>query len=528
MRMDISQHMGMRQEMKLAPRMIQSMEILQLPIMQLEERLREEHEKGGAIELGPSNIEKSSTDLEAQNGAKEVSDKESGEGPSEAESEAYQQLVSEFNDSYSPGSGPSRAAGAELADKKHDAMMNAADRPPSLEDHLLEQLALVEFEDPDVRAFAEYLVSNLDRRGFLNGPLEEMRRDWRPDHAPEPEPAVAAAAGSVPIFQTDGDDHAEANGIAARPAYLTEDQAAEAILAVQSLEPTGVGAADLRECLLLQIDQNPRIQDAELLYSIVANHLDDLEHNRLPVIQRKTGLTMEQIHEAIEQLKHLELNPASGFTDDGVQYVVPDIFVNQGDDGQWKIHINDDHVPNVRISRDYERMLRQKGNDPNVLEYVKRKLNAARWLIESIEQRRNTIRKVSQAIVDAQKGFLDHGPDAIEPLKMQQIADVVGVHVTTVSRAVDDKWIQTPRGIFPLKRFFGGGTTTASGEEVAWDTIKRKLTEVVEDEDKNSPFSDEALVEQMAKHGYPLARRTVTKYRKMLGIPSSRQRKVHV
>jgi RNA polymerase sigma-54 factor len=162
---------------------------------------------------------------------------------------------------------------------------------------------------------------------------------------------------------------------------------------------------------------------------------------------------------------------------------------------------------------------------PEDKEYIKRKINSAQWLIDSIEQRRNTLTKVAQAIVNYQTEFLNKGPEFIEPLKMQQIADQVGVHVTTVSRAVDDKWIQTPRGIFPLKRFFGGGTVSADGEEVAWDAVRLKLHEIVDHENKQQPFSDDELVKELAKHGLTVARRTVTKYRKAMKIPSSRQRR---
>src|SRR5208283_3209863 len=158
-------------------------------------------------------------------------------------------------------------------------------------------------------------------------------------------------------------------------------------------------------------------------------------------------------------------------------------------------------------------------------EFLKRKIQSAQWLIEAIEQRRNTLAKVTRAIIAHQRAFLDQGPEHIEPLKMQQIADQVGVHVTTVSRAVDDKWIQTPRGIFPLKRFFVGGTTSAAGEEVAWDTVRLKLQEIVDGEDKQHPLSDDQLVQQLAASGITVARRTVTKYRKAMGILSSRQRR---
>ena len=157
--------------------------------------------------------------------------------------------------------------------------------------------------------------------------------------------------------------------------------------------------------------------------------------------------------------------------------------------------------------------------------FIRRKIESANWLIEAIQQRRNTVLKVAQSIVDYQKRFLDDGPEFIEPLKMQQIADVVKVHVTTISRAVDDKWIQTPRGIFPLKRFFVGGTRSEDGEDVAWDTIRIKLNELIDKEDKQKPYSDDDLVGELSKIGFTVARRTITKYRKKMGIPSSRQRK---
>ena len=193
--------------------------------------------------------------------------------------------------------------------------------------------------------------------------------------------------------------------------------------------------------------------------------------------------------------------------------------------------ILDDWVPSIYISQRYINLYREKKDDPGTKDYLKRKIQAATWLLESIEQRRNTLEKVTRAIIQHQRAFLDQGPEHIEPLKMQQIADQVGVHVTTVSRAVDDKWVQTPRGIFPLKRFFGGGTKMKNeagletGEEVAWEVIKNKLLEIIGAKDKSNPLSDEELVTKLNEAGYPVVRRTVTKYRKMLDIPSSRQRK---
>lgn len=187
--------------------------------------------------------------------------------------------------------------------------------------------------------------------------------------------------------------------------------------------------------------------------------------------------------------------------------------------------VDDDRTPRLRISEYYRRRLASGEATPQEREFIKRKINSAQWLIESIQQRRNTLAKVAQAIVDRQKKFLDEGPEFVEPLKMQQVADQVGVHVTTVSRAVDDKWIQTPRGIFPLRRFFVGGTRTEDGEDVAWDAIRLKLQEVIDKEDKSNPFSDEELVKELKKQGLTVARRTITKYRQKMGIPGSRQRR---
>jgi len=200
--------------------------------------------------------------------------------------------------------------------------------------------------------------------------------------------------------------------------------------------------------------------------------------------------------------------------------------VEKNDQGEYEVRIVEDWTPNIYISRHYIEKLRDKKTDDKLREWLQRKIQSAKWLIDAIEQRRSTLMKVTKAIIQHQRAFLDTGPEHIEPLKMQQIADIVGVHVTTVSRAVDDKWAQTPRGIFPLKRFFGGGTQTSSGAEVAWETIKQKLLDIIGNEDKANPLSDEDLVTKLSESGYPVARRTVTKYRKMLGIQSSRQRKV--
>jgi len=264
----------------------------------------------------------------------------------------------------------------------------------------------------------------------------------------------------------------------------------------------------------------------DLVRILIADHMEDIAHNRLPVIQKKTGADLPTIREAIEELRQLKPKPGAGFTSDSVRYVVPDVVVTWTDFDDFEIRLTDDWTPNVRVSKRYTELAKDKSFDPKTREFLVNKFRSAHWLIDAIEQRRNTLIKVTKAIINHQKAFLDKGPEYIQPLKMEDIAKLVGVHVTTISRAVDDKWVETPRGVFPLKRFFGGGTRNKqTGEDVAWELIKQKLLEIIGLEDKAKPLSDEEIVERFQESGLTIARRTVTKYREALKIPSSRQRK---
>jgi RNA polymerase sigma-54 factor len=362
--------------------------------------------------------------------------------------------------------------------------MNAADRPPTLQDHLEEQLSLLELPD-DQRLMAEFIINNLDERGYLTVSTYEIARE---------------------------------SGHAIRPTEV------ESVLRiVQTMDPSGVAARNLSECLLLQVgDDHPM---AKPLRTLIQNHLEDIQHNRLPLIEKKTGLSIATIKEAIEHIRRLDPRPGSQFLASHNDYVVPDFLLEQRPEGGYLVRLTDESLPSLGLSRTYARLSRAKAVDGPTRDYLQRKLQAAKWLIEAIEQRRSTLLKVAQEITDHQQKFIDFGDEFLEPLKMQQIADRVGVHVTTISRAVDDKWISTPRGIFPLKRFFTGGTTTADGEEMAWDTIKQKLQDLISKEEKNKPLSDEDIVTAFKTDGITIARRTVTKYREAMHIPSSRQRK---
>jgi RNA polymerase sigma-54 factor len=491
MRLSFGQELRMVQKQVLAPRMIQSMEILQLPILALQERIEQEMEENPVLE-----VLEEEQDIPAE--PEEASVQEAPDAPSEEERELvideahsnegdFERLLKmdeQWPDQFEERSHASRDETEEAGQRKLDAMANMVDRPQSLQDYLYDQLGWFDL-DPKIRALAERIIANLDTNGYLQGRLEDL-------------------LGPNPNKED-----------------LTVAQ--QALALVQKLDPPGVGAKDLRECLLLQLI--PGMPYYEEIKTLILSHLEDLEHNRLPIISRHTGYSIELIQKVLEELRKLNPKPGADFTNVAAPPVTPDVFVEQDDYGRYTVRLQDSHTPSLHISPYYRQLLQSSETSEETREYIKRKVNSAQWLIDSIEQRRNTLTKVSQAIIDHQTEFLNKGPEAVEPLKMQQIADKVGVHVTTVSRAVDDKWIQTSRGIFPLKRFFCGGTVSAGGEEVAWGAGRLKLQEIIDKEDKQHPQSDEQLVKEMAANGLTVARRTVTKYRKAMGIPSSRQRR---
>jgi RNA polymerase sigma-54 factor len=491
MKMSFGMEARQIQSQKLAPRMIQSMEILQLPMLALQERIEREMSENPLLELmeeeGPA------ADDERQ-------DEENPDAPTESERELvvdsehdnladFERLLemdnvlpNTFDDSFRPSSNRMQAD----ADRQHDLMSNAESRAESLNDFLLHQLAELDIDD-EVERLAERIISALDARdgGYLRVPLPDL----------------------LPAEHT-----AEQLGLAE-----------EALRVVQSLDPPGIASRNLQECLLKQLrDGMPFVEDMRIL---ISHHLEDLADNRLPLIHRRTGMSIDRIQVVREELHNLNPKPGAEFLKTKVPTVTPDVSVEQAEDGTFKVLLDEDRVPRLYISEYYRKRLMDPTAKEEEKEYIRKKLINAQWLIESIEQRRMTLTRVTQAIVDHQQRFFQEGPEGLEPLKMQQIAERVGVHVTTVSRAVDDKWVQTPRGLFPLKRFFVGGTQTDDGEDIAWDTIRLKLQEVVDKEDKSHPMSDDDLVVELNRQGFNVARRTVTKYRKRMGILSSRHRR---
>jgi RNA polymerase sigma-54 factor len=393
----------------------------------------------------------------------------------------------EYPESIAPDAPVGRPAPAGERDRKLDAMANAPAHEQTLDEFLMEQWAFVE-APAEVHSAGQLLIGYVDADGYLRTPLTELAEKTSP---PTPLPTLT-----------------------------------QALALVQTLEPVGVGARDLQECLLLQLASEQLTgRDVSLETELVRSFLHDIELNRLPQVARKTGKTIEQIKQALENLSHLNPRPGSLVGGDVVPIVTPDLIVEVGEDGEPAVRMADGNTPRLSISKTYRKMVENRATDRATRTWLRRNMQSARWLIDAIQQRRYTVQRVAEEVFKVQREFLDRGQQALKPLPMADVARKVNVHVATVSRAVAGKYVQTPRGIVPLRMFFSGGKTTADGEDVAWDALKVKLKVVIDAEDKSNPLNDDELAAEMTRHGCTIARRTVTKYRKLLNIPPARKRR---
>jgi len=519
MRFDTSQHMKMGQHMKLAPRMIQSMEILQMPLAELEERIEQELESNPTLELGdggPADGSREPVEAEAFDDDKPLTvsgesggddferlDRYEESNPEAAENQYGNDLERAAAPDSSwerlePGSySASRMAGER--DGKMDAMAAAQAPPESLAEQLLEQWALSGV-DPALSAIGEVIIAHLEEDGYLRTPLE----------------LIAERTGGAPMAIVE-----------------------RALRAVQLLlDPAGVAARTPAECMVLQLDALEAAGESDWPSAAFANarrivehHLEDVTQNRLPKVAERTGLGMNDIKEALTLLRRLSLSPARRLVQETTRPIIPDAIVEY-DEGQdrYIAYLNDSRLQVVRINEEYARLVKDKNADKRDRDFLRTNLANAQWLLDAVGQRRHTLLRVVRAVVEAQRDYFDYGPQALKPLPMTGVGEQLGIHVATVSRAVADKYLATPRGIVPLRKFFSGGVTTRpdAGEtpnEMAWDAIKDALREVIGAESKEKPLSDEALVEELKKRGIEIARRTVAKYRDQLGIPSARMRK---
>ncbi|HSJ31660.1 MAG TPA: RNA polymerase factor sigma-54, partial [Longimicrobiales bacterium] len=371
-----------------------------------------------------------------------------------------------------------------------------------LYDHLRDQLVLLRLSPRQV-LLGEEIIGNIDENGYLTCSLEEVVK------------------GLNLWLQDAGADWAEEEGGEAVPFTLEDGD--EMLRIIQAFDPAGIGARDLRECLVLQL-QDFEMEDT-LAYRIVREYFDQLINHRWSEISKDLSITPKDVQSAADEIAKLDPKPGLKYSAPPDNYITPDLIVEKID-GEYLVFLNDTSLPRLKLSRAYREIAKDKSKFKGEnKEFISNKLNSANWMIQAIEQRRQTMLKVMNFIVDRQREFFEKGVQYLKPLTLREVAEVINMHESTVSRVTNEKFVQTPRGVLPLKFFFSSGLSTTSGEDVSARGIKAKIQKLVSDEEAKRPLTDQAIVNILKDEGIQIARRTVAKYRDQLGILSARMRK---
>ncbi len=486
----------MSQQMKLAPRMIQSMEILQLPLLALQERIDQELESNVALEQ----VEPGMDLAVAKPKDEQHPDERKDDGTAE-QFERLRQLERSYGDIYDNDTGRPSSRLAGERDKKMDAMANAPSKGASLIEQLQQQWNFAEPPE-ELRAPGNRILEYVNDDGLLGADID----------------TILDQSKNIPGVEWSKE--------------LIERTIADL---QEVLEPRGIAARNVRDCLLIQlidhVESEPDPAKAEAwddARRLVAEYFDDLVQNRLPKIAENSRLPVERIQIAKLLLKKLTLAPGRDLVDEDVRPIIPDVIVEYDTErDEYTARLPGQAMPELRVSPDYAKMAKDKKVDEKTREFVGRNVRSALWLIDAIHQRKQTVLRVVNVVLARQREFFDYGPQFLKPLPMVEVAEQLGIHVGTVSRAVAGKWLHTPRGLAELRKFFSGGLETASGEDRSWEAVKAILREIVDAEDKHAPFSDQAIAGKLKERGVDIARRTVVKYREQLGIQAARQRKTH-
>lgn len=486
------------QSLVLAPQLQQSLALLQAPTLELKALVEQELQQNPVLE------EIAGTETDTQEQAERDSDDaaestDPAEPPADlgfeaeadksnapadefqAEFDRLVQLDQEWRDHFSQTNLPMRASAED--EEKRQFMFDSLVANTSLAEVLFEQVRDSGLPD-ERRPVAELVIGNIDDYGYLKASVEEI-----------------AASTEVPA-----------------------ETILEVLKIIQTFDPPGVGARDLRECLMLQLEREGDLESLE--YQIIRDHMEALGKRRIPEISRGTGRNVEEVQEALARIARLEPRPGRAFLPNTDHYVLPEVFVHRtGDD--FVVTTNNEHIPHLRISNVYKDLMSQGQNSAEVKNYIREKIRAGKFLIKSLHQRQTTIANIAREIVKRQREFMDKGVAHLRPLTMVQVAEVVGVHETTVSRAVSGKYMETPQGIFEMKYFFTAGLQTASGDGVSNTSVKDMIAEIFKAEDASKPLSDQEVVKMLKEKGIVIARRTVAKYRTELNILPSNLRKVY-
>jgi RNA polymerase sigma-54 factor len=467
----------MRQEMKVNPRLYQAMDLLYMPLLDLQQHLKQELENNPFLDL-----------VEPEEELKEEEEEEEEEEETAEDEIDWEEILLNGFDV-----GGRRA---EYEEREYYRPTPASIR--DLWDYLRDQLQLLRLS-PREFLLGEEIIGNINREGFLTCSLEEV---------------VEALNAYLAELEADSAEGAE-------PYTLAE---AEQMLGmVQAFDPSGIGARDLRECLLLQL--RDRGETESLAHRIVRDHFQELVNHRWSELSKEHGISPRDVQAAADEIAKLDPKPGLKHAEARNDYVTPDLVVEKVDDHYYVFH-NDTSLPRLKLSRSYREVARDKSQFTGENKaFIAKKLNSAQWMIQAIEQRRQTMLKVMNFIVDRQREFFEKGVEYLKPLTLREVAEHIDMHESTVSRVTNGKYAQTPRGVLPLKFFFSSGLSTDYGEDVSARGIRARIEKLVHEEDAMRPLTDQSIVDILKDEGVRIARRTVAKYRDQLGILSARMRK---
>jgi RNA polymerase sigma-54 factor len=460
-----SLHQSFSQQQTLAPQMRKSLEILQASTLELTQLVRQALETNPVLEDMTESVS-----LDAESPSADEAD--SLDYLNETEDDWRDRSILEGRSS------PWTSEDEERRQRLYDSIV----APETLQQHLSHQLDLSMVE-PGVRAAGRAIIANLDERGFLDLPAKEL-------------------AVQMQIRKADLD---------------------AALTLIQSFDPPGVGAENIQQSLLLQLERAG--EDGSIEHRIVRDHLEDLARKRHPQLARALGTTVERITEAAERIGRLTPNPGGEYDPTGNPYILPDVVIERGDEGEWTARLTNEYLPNLRINDFYKDLIGRSRTDAKARQFLRDQIRDGRSLIRSISLRQETILAIAYKLIEHQPLFLDKGPRHLRPLTMNDIADQLGLHATTVSRAVAGKYILTPHGLMEMRSFFATGYQTADGEEVSNAGVREAIQQIIAQENHAKPLSDDALAKQLNAQGIKVARRTVAKYREQLGILPSHLRK---
>ena len=484
MKTGLQQHGALRQDLRINPRLYQAMDLLYMPLLDLQQHLKQELLGNPFLELEEAEEE---TQVAPAEEAKQEKEKQQEDNEPD-----WENIL--LDDGGPPAALP--AGGGDVREYVEPVTVEAK----NLSDHLEEQVRMLDLT-PRQRLLAEELLGNVAEDGYLQATLEEIM------------------AGANKVIE----EYAEkADGDAEVPLY-TLAEAEEMLRIIQRLDPPGVAARNLRECLLLQLEDQGRTDT--LVYRLVKEAFDDLIAHRWSDLGKRFGLDPAEVQRVADDLARLDPKPGLQYSAGDDAYIVPDLVVERID-GKYQVFLNDTGLPRLRISKTYQDIARdRKKFQGENRDFINQRLNSAHWMLQAIEQRRQTMLKVMNFIVDRQREFFDKGVEYLRPLTLREVADVINMHESTVSRVTNEKYVQTPRGLLPLKFFFSSGLTTTTGEDASARSIKAQIKKLVADEDPKNPLTDQQIVAMFEQRGVNIARRTVAKYRDQLGVLPARMRR---